>query len=462
MVDNFDDAKSLIADQLLADPRVDLAKNMLLQVVQEYQQKLTAIKGPTEGLQQGYQDLLEEFARYRGSKLWFPYLGSGIGNGALVELADGSVKYDFISGIGPHYLGHSSHHMIRASIEAALSNTIMQGHLQQNVDSVDLCRYMTQISEFDHCFLSSSGAMANENGIKIAFQKRSPANRILAFEKGFAGRTLLLSQITDKPAFREGLPSTVFIDYLPFFDAHHPDASTKKAVDLLEKYLLRYPKQYALMVFELIQGEGGFYPGSELFFSSLMSILKKNQISILVDEIQTFGRTSSLFAFQYFGLQKWVDIVTIGKLSQVCATLFQKDHAPRTGLLSQTFTGSTSAIRASMSMLRQLMNGNFFGYEGKNRQIELLFAKNFEKLAIKYPGKITGPFGIGSMVAFTPFEGEAKKTVEFVHRLFQAGVICFTAGSDPTRVRFLVPAGAVTVDDINKVTQIVEEVLRNY
>ena len=47
-----------------------------------------------------YDDLLSHFSQSRGGPLYFPYLGSGIGRGALVELADGSVKLNLISGIG--------------------------------------------------------------------------------------------------------------------------------------------------------------------------------------------------------------------------------------------------------------------------------------------------------------------------------------------------------------------------
>lgn len=447
------------AECLLSDPRVAQAKKLLLEAVHEHQGALTHPKSPNVDLQESYKQKLEKFAEDRGGKLWFPYLGSGLGNGCLVELADGSVKYDFISGIGTHYFGHSHPDLIASSIDAAISDTIMQGHLQQNLDSVELCHLLITHSGIDHCFLSTSGATANENALKIVLQKRSPANRILAFERGFAGRTWALAQITDKPSFREGLPSQIFVDYIPFYDPHQPEKSMETSVHALKKHLARHPKEYATMIFELIQGEGGFYPGSERFFRALMDILKENGISIIVDEIQTFGRTSSLFAFQYFNLKEYVDVVTIGKLSQVCATLFCEHHRPRPGLLSQTFTGSTSAIRASKVILEGLINNNFFGKEGKNAMIEYQFALRLEGLNKKYPKSISGPFGIGTMVAFTPFDGDVHRTTKFVHTLFDHGVMSFIAGSHPSRVRFLVPAGAVTEKDIDAVCNIVEQVI---
>jgi acetylornithine/N-succinyldiaminopimelate aminotransferase len=453
--------KHLIAEALASDPRVAKAKQLLLEAVEEHRQKITGILPPNPELKQKYQELLEAFSEYRGAKLWFPFIGSGIGNGSLVELMDGSIKYDFISGIGPHYWGHSHPNLVSTGVDAAISDTVMQGHLQQNSDSVEISKLLIHASNMDHCFLTTSGAMANENALKIAFQKRFPAHRVLAFEHCFAGRTTTLAQITDKPSFREGLPSNLFVDFIPFFDPLRPEESIQSSVAVLKQHLARHPKEYAVFLCELVQGEGGFYPGSKEFFTAIMAILKENHISIIADEIQTFARTPALFAYQYFEVADFVDIVTIGKLSQVCATIFRTDHRPRPGLLSQTFTSSTAAIHAAKAILHELMHDGYFGPEGKIMQIYNKFTDNLSKLAQKHPKLIHGPFGIGSMISFTPFDGEAQHTIKFVHALFEAGVMSFIAGSQPTRVRFLVPAGAVTMQDIDQVTKIIEQTLLN-
>ncbi len=449
----------LAANALANDPRIAEAKKLVLDAVKEHQKKLPGVRPSNPALKQSYADLISQYESLRGNKLWHPYLGSGFGKGALVELLDGSIKYDFISGIGVHYWGHSHPEIILAGIDAAISDTIMQGHLQQNGDAVQLSSMLVKLSGMDHCFLSTSGAMANENALKISLQKRSPANRILAFENCFAGRTWALSQITDKTNFREGIPLNVFVDYIPFYDIANPEKSIKNAVNVLKQHLERYPKQHALMLFEMVQGERGFYPGSHDFFAALMAILKENNVTILADEVQTFGRTPALFAFQHFGLEKFVDIVTIGKLSQACATLYKKDHNPRPGLLSQTFLASTSAIKASIAILKGLVEGNYFGADGKISCLHRHFAAKLKEIESRHPQKFHGPYGIGSMIAFTPFDGEAKRTSEFAHALFEAGVISFIAGNNPTRVRFLVPVGAISTDEIDEVAHIIESVL---
>lgn len=449
----------LIASHFKNDPRVLEAKRLLMEAVQSYQKSITAIRPPQSELIQSYEEILNAFHIIRGGKLYFPYLGSGWGHGPLVELLDGSIKYDMISGIGPHFWGHSYPPLIEVAIEAAFNDTIMQGHLQQNYDAVLLSQQLIKASGLDHCFLSSSGAMANENALKLAFQNRFPAHRVLAFEKCFMGRTLALSQITDKPAFREGLPSILPVDYIPFYHEDDPEGSTQRALQMLHKHLARYPHQHAIMCFELIQGEAGFNMGTTQFFTSLMNVLKDHNIPIFIDEIQTFGRTPQLFAYQHFKLDDFVDVVSIGKLSQVCATLFRSSLKPKAGLLSQTFTSSTIALQTSDWIIQHLQSDNFYGHEGKLVRLHARFEEHFKRLESQWPDRIRGPYGIGAMVIFTPFDGETQRVARFVQDLFQAGVISFVAGSHPTRVRFLIPAGVMTLEDVDSVMHIVEKVL---
>lgn len=446
----------LIASRFKNDPQIVKAKKMLIERVSHYQKLITSVRPPQSQLIQSYEEILNAFNIIRGGQLYFPYLGSGWGQGPFVELLDGSIKYDMISGIGPHFWGHSHPPLIEVAIHAALNDTIMQGHLQQNHDAFLISELLVQASGLDHCFLSSSGAMANENALKLAFQKKFPANRILAFEGCFMGRTLALSQITDKPAFRQGLPTQLPVDYVPFYRAEDPEGSTQYALKVLHQHLTRYPHQHAVMCFELIQGEGGFNAGTTHFFTMLMSLLKEHDIPIFIDEIQTFGRTPQLFAYQYFQLEEYVDIVSIGKLTQVCATLFRSNLKPKAGLLSQTFTSSTSALQTSYWIVQHLLSDHFYGPDGKLACLHARFEEHFKRLESQYPNRIQGPYGVGAMVVFTPLDGEAQQVARFIQDLFQSGVISFVAGSHPTRVRFLIPAGVMTLEDVDAVMQIVE------
>lgn len=453
-----------MAENFFGDPRVKKAKNDILLALGEYQKSFTGVKPPSGDLKPDYNKVLDEFGKMRGGNLFIPYVASGLGHGALVELADGSVKYDFITGIGVHIMGHSHHKVVDACLTAALEDTVMQGNLQPNLESVECVRTLLKAvnlkgAGFDHCFLASSGVMAGENALKIAFQKKTPASRILAFKNCFMGRTLVMSQATDKPAYREGLPKTIDVDYVPFFDPANPQGSTEAAVAQLKEHLKNHPGQYAAMCFELVLGEGGFYPGDSHFFKSLIEILKQNNVAVLVDEVQTFCRLPEMFAFQYFGLDKLVDVVWVGKASQVCATFFRENFKPKPGLLSQTYTASSTAITAGHAIVNHLMTGGFYGPEGQIEKIHTYFRGKLEALAQKHPSLIKGPFGIGAMIGFTPLDGSADKVKKFLFALFHNGVMGFTAGDNPTRFRFLVPIGCVTNSDIDAVVEILEKTL---
>lgn len=452
------------ADSLHADPRIAEAKRLILEAVADHQQHLTSVRAPRPELADNYQQLLMEFGHMRGGALYFPYLSSGLGNGPWVELANGSVKLDMITGIGVHGFGHSHPALVKAGIDAALSDTVMQGNLQQDTASVRFTRRVVEAAcqsgaGLRHCFLSTSGAMANENALKIAFQRNAPANRILAFERCFAGRTLVLSQVTDKAAYRQGLPDTIAVDYLPFFDARDPVGSTQRTLDKFHEHLHRHPGKYACLWMELVQGEGGYHVGDRAFFRALCEMARQHHIAVAADEVQSFGRTTRLFAFQHYELDELVDIVSIGKISQVCATLFNDDYKPRPGLISQTFTGSTWSILAGDVIVQTLLEDGFFGPQGRIAQLHQRFAGHLQRLAKRFPQAVSGPFGIGGMVAFTPFDGSADKAKTLCMKLFDAGLMSFVAGADPTRLRFLMPLGCVQDEHIDIAGQIIERVM---
>lgn len=444
--------KSLLSDEVYLD-----AKRKILSRVAEYSEKITGILPPSEKLVKSYEEALKILENLRGREIFYPHLGSGMGKGALVELEDGSVKYDFVNGIGNHF-GHCHPKIIEACLDAAVQDSAMQGDLLQNTDTLELMEILTEASGLDHCLLTSSGSMANENALKIIFHNKFPANRILAFERGFLGRTLFLMQINDPPAFREKMPRTVSVDYLPFYNWKDPMGSTEAALLALRKLLTRHPKEYACCCFEMIQAEGS-YPGKAEFFLSLIKILKEQNIAIYVNEVETFGMTDKLFAFQHFQIEEYVDVATVGKMMHTCATLFTKDYRPRPELFSKSCNLPTSSIRCAIATLQSLLNEGFLGKGGKNMGIRKHFIARLQDLSDRFPTKLEGPFGHGLMIACTPFGGDKDKVKRFALKLYQEGVISFIAGQNPTRLRFLVPSGGVQIEDIDQVADILQKVL---
>jgi acetylornithine aminotransferase len=458
--------EKLVAEQLMEDPRVRQAEGLLQAALADAQAEIGGVRGPRPELQQHYNELIERLFAARGGPTYFRYLSSGIGNGPWVELADGSVKLDFIVGIGVYGLGHNHPAMLSSSIRAALQSTIMQGNLQQHPESIEVCELLLKLarqdveSELAHCLLTTSGAMANENAMKIAFHNQTPAERVICLENCFAGRSIAMAQLTDRPQYRIGLPTALAVDYIPGPDPENSLAAQQRSLDALDKHLKRYPGKYATLWLELVAGEGGYYPGSTEYFTKLIERAKQDQLLIIFDEVQTFGRLSRPFAFQHFGLSQFADIVTVGKISQLCATMYTERLKPKGPLLSQTFTAATSAIAAAHVILTMMRDGDWFGSHGQNEQRHQYFRERLEQLAAKYPGKISGPWGCGMMIAFTPGDGSAETAARMVQAMYDAGLMSFVAGSNPTRIRFLPPPAITQTEHIDAAVEIMDSVLK--
>ncbi len=454
----------LRADAMRADPRIAEARRLIAAAVADHGCELNDVVVADPKLAAEFQALIERLTATRGGPPFWPYLSSGLGNGPYVELADGSVKLDFICGIGVHGCGHSHPAMIDAAIQGAIEDTVMQGNLQQHPPSIRMSERLIQLAtqrgaKLDLCLLSTSGAMANENALKIALHHKSPADRVIAFDNAFAGRSIAMAALTDRPKYRMGLPLAIPVDYLPFRDHKDPNRSQRWAVDELHRLLKRHPGRYAAFWAEPIVGEGGYYPGSHEFFTALCEPLRDAGVPIIFDEVQSFSRTSMPFAFQHFELDKFADIVTIGKITQVCATLYGKDFVPKGPILSQTFTGSSSSIATGMAMLDLLESENCFGKNGMNMRRHTYFAGELGKLRQQHPGLIDGPYGEGMMIAFTPGDGSFDQAKLLMDTMFETGLLGFVCGTDPTRIRFLPPPVTTTNEHIDAAVKLLDQSL---
>ena len=122
-------------------------------------------------------------------------------DGAHVEGADGVRYLDFAGGIGCQNLGHNPEEVVRAiheQVDRYLHQCFMVAAYEPYVD---VCRKLGELSPCrgsdQKSILFNSGAEAVENAVKIARAKTGrPA--IVAFDRGFHGRTLMTMTLTSK------------------------------------------------------------------------------------------------------------------------------------------------------------------------------------------------------------------------------------------------------------------------
>jgi 4-aminobutyrate aminotransferase-like enzyme len=459
---------------VLKSPTLQTAIDVAVDAVMAACADITAPRGSDPNRVARMDNLMERLSDVRGRGGFYASLGSGRGRGALIELEDGSVKWDMITGIGVHGFGHSDPDLIRAAIQAAMQDTVMQGNLQCNEEAIHFAEVVRSAArrggaDMAHCYPACSGAMANENAMKVCMQARPSGARVLAFRHNFIGRTLSLSQIGDSAGHREGLPETMEVDLLPFWDPTDGPASTERAVHALGEAMARCPDAHACFVMELVQGEGGFNVAPRDFFVPLLDICKEAGIPIWFDEIQTFGRTETMFRFEGLDLGQYADVITIGKMAQGCAALWRANLNPRPGLLSGTYLGSTAAMTVGATLIERLGSGDWYGSDGRNATLHGVFHRRATELIEAHPECFpevpgtNGPWpivgGIGGMMRLTPFAGDKARIASIVKNLFDAGVISFFCGHGPFHLRFLPPIGALTPAELELIMDIVGEVI---
>ena len=434
--------------------------NQVTQEVEAVSQQIEGVRPASPDRSEHFKKLCEEVKNTRGRPLYYPFLGTGIGRGPYVELEDGSVKLDLINGIGIHVLGHSHPRVIKASLHAALSDVTMQGNLEPNREYFEISRKLVEIakrsSRLKFVWLSTCGTMANENALKACRQKKSPAKMIIAMQAAFAGRSTLMAEITDNPNFKVGLPDYGEVLRVPWFDKKNP-RSTENSLNILKEHVAKHENNISCFTFEPMQGEGGYNVAPRDYFIPMLDFCRERKIPIWLDEVQTFTRTGQFFAFETLGIGDYVDVCTVAKTAQNGATFFTEELNPKPGLISGTFSGSSVSLAAGLEILNVLDTGNYMGPDGAVMQIHKKFISALNDLnSTTCKGLLNDAGGLGLMCAVTPFDGSKEKVEKLSQTLFKNGLICFSCGRDPYRLRFLLPA-VLQDKDIKVAKEIIEK-----
>jgi 4-aminobutyrate aminotransferase-like enzyme len=440
-------------DSLLDSPRVREAATALVDAVA--QEAAGRELRPEE-----YAKAIRQLERRRGRPLLLPLLLGGTGRGARLRLADGTHRIDFVGGIGQYIFGHSDPDLLETAAAAAAVDTVFQGHLAPGPEYAALSQALLRHAgtRLRHVWLSVSGSMANENALKMIFQRHAPADHLVVFERSFAGRTTSLAEVTDKPEFREGLPLRGNVFHVPFYD-EAVDDPIGRSLRALDDHLRRFPGRIAGMLFELVQGEGGFHTAPREFFAALMERCHEAGLAVWVDEVQTFGRTGEIFAFRTLELDEYPDVVTAGKALQGSAVLFTRRYNPKPGLVAGTFAGATAAMAVGARIIERLEQEGYLGPEGRIAVLARRVERRFESLEKRMPRAIGRRSGLGAMQAFVAWEGDPDVTHQVVKTAFDEGLVLLGAGRDPSKIRMLLPVN-VTDEELEAGFAILEKALR--
>ena len=293
--------------------------------------------------------------------------------------------------------------------------------------------------------LFSTGAEAIENAIKIArsYTKRSG---VIAFSGAFHGRSLFAVSLTGKvQPYKAGFgPFAPEVYHAPFPCHCASLDEVKKAVHHIFKADIE-PSRVAAIVFEPVQGEGGFNVIQLEAVKWLRALCDEHGIVLIADEIQTgFGRTGKMFAMEHFGVLP--DLMTIAKslaaglpLSAVTGRAEIMD-APAPGGLGGTYAGNPLAIAAAHAVIDVMAEERL---PERGQMLGDRLKAVLESLRTELP-QIADVRGLGAMVA-VEFNraGTDQPDPEFTKKVqaetLKRGLILLTCGVNANVVRFLFP-----------------------
>jgi acetylornithine/N-succinyldiaminopimelate aminotransferase len=211
---------SLVGQKIDQSSKVESLIKELVQEVTSINGQIKSVQAPQPEFVDAGKSWVDKTGQFRGRPLHYAYVGTGAGRGPFVELEDGSIKLDLINGIGIHLMGHSHPRVMKAAVRGALSDIVTQGNLQPNREYQQLTEKLVKLasknSRLKYAWLSTCGTMANENALKISRQKNSPARFVMGFQNAFAGRSTMMAELTDNPAYKMGLPEYNEVLRVPF------------------------------------------------------------------------------------------------------------------------------------------------------------------------------------------------------------------------------------------------------
>ena len=374
---------------------------------------------------------------------------------------EGRRYLDFGSGIAVVNTGHCHPRVVeavRAQAERLTHSCIMVTPYPDSVELAERINALAPLSDARTMFVST-GAEAVENAVKIA---RAATGRpgVIAFSGGFHGRTNLCMGLTGKVLpYKKGFgPFTPGIYHVPF-PADYLGVSAAASLAALDALFASDipPDQVAAIIVEPVQGEGGFYPVPEGFLKSLRKICDKNDIVLIIDEIQTgFARTGMFFACQHHGVEP--DLMTLAKgiagglpLAAVTGRRAIMD-APEPGGLGGTYAGSPLACAAGLAVLDVIASEHLC-----DRAVEVgeRVTAGLRSVQNAFPKRVGDVRGLGAMVAMElvrdgdPARPDPDLTKALVARAAERGLILLSCGVRGNVIRILTPL-TIPMDQVDE------------
>ncbi len=360
------------------------------------------------------------------------------GQGALLYDDQGREYIDCVGGQGVANLGHA-HPAVAAAICAQAQTLITCPEMFYNDRRAALQTALLRLapaSASQRVFLCNSGTEAVEAALKFA-RFSTGRRQIIAAMRGFHGRTMGALSATWNKKYREAFEPLVG-------DFTHVSYNNP------QKIREAVTENTAAVLLEVVQGEGGVYPGSAEFLLAAQEACLQTGALLIIDEVQTgVGRTGKMFALEHFNLQP--DLVCVAKslaggIPMGAVLIGERVKTFTPGLHGSTFGGNPLACAAALAVLDALQNDHLIEQAAEKS------AYLMQKLGALDSPLIREVRGLGLLVGV-----EIKqKVAPYLQALTERGVLALSAGMNVIR---LLPPLVITHTQLDRVVETLDEVL---
>jgi len=337
---------------------------------------------------------------------------------------DANQKYlDLYGGHAVISIGHTHPHYVKR-LEDQLHKVGFYSNSIKIPLQVELAEKLGKVSgkEDYQLFLCNSGAEANENALKLA-SFYNGRKKIIAFKKGFHGRTSLAVAVTDNPNIVAPVNQTDNVIFLPFNDEQ-----------LLETAFSQ--NDISSVIVEGIQGVGGINVASNAFLQKIRSLCDQYNAVFIADSVQCgYGRSGKFYAHDYSGVN--ADIYTMAKGMgngfPIGAISIAPKIQPKHFMLGTTFGGNHLACAAALAVLEVIQQDDLM----KNAEA----VGSYLISALKKFPHIKEVRGTGLMIGI-----ELPEELKMVKRNLLYNHKIFTGEAKPNVIRLLPALNISTVE----------------
>jgi 4-aminobutyrate aminotransferase len=352
------------------------------------------------------------------------------GLGCALEDIDGNLFLDFAAGIAVNSTGHSHPDVVKAIQDQAANLLHMSASDFYLPIYAQAAAELARISPFTgpaRTFIGNSGAEAVEAGLKLA-RYHTRRQNVIAFLGAFHGRTMGAVSLTASKAkyhahFGPLLPG---VYHVPFGNEGLEEMESRIFKRLMPA------DEFAAVIVEPIQGEGGYVVPEDDFLPRLRELCDRHGILLIADEVQSgAGRTGKMWAIQHWDVEPDILLTAKGIASGMpVGAMIAKSEVMSwgPGAHGSTYGGNPVALAALMETVRLLEGGLIANAGIRGREIMDALAP----LQDRFPGIVRDVRGKGLMIGVQFDSGETAEAVQM--QAFDRGLLVLEAGDDCVRM----------------------------